>query len=71
MGFGLDSDGHARVTRGEDYVLLGGSENTHGRMQDGVERFRDVLHQMGTDLQRASTDEVAEAAHESGLIRER
>lgn len=71
MGFGLDSDGHARVTRGEDYVLLGGSENTHGRMQDEVERFRDVLQQMGTDLQRASTDEVAEAAHESGLIRDR
>ena len=71
MGFGLDSDGHARVTRGEDYVLLGGSENTHGRMQDEVERFRDVLQRMGTDLQRASTDEVVEAAHESGLIRER
>jgi len=71
MGFGLDSDGHARVTRGEDYVLLGGSETTHGRMQDEVERFRDVLQRMGTDLQRASTDEVVEAAHESGLIRER
>ena len=70
MGFGLDSDGHARVTRGEDYVLLGGSENTHGRMQDGVERFREVLHEMGTNLQHASTDEVAEAAHESGLIRD-
>jgi len=69
MGFGLDSDGHARVTNGEDYVLLGGSENTHGRMQDEVERFRDVLQRMGTDLQRASTDEVVEAAHESGLIR--
>jgi hypothetical protein len=70
MGFGLDSDGHARVTNGEDYVLLGGSEKTHGRMQDEVERFRGVLQRMGTDLQRASTDEVVEAAHESGLIRE-
>ena len=69
MGFGLDSDGHARVTEGEDYVLLGGSENTHGRMQDEVQRFRDVLHRMGTDLQRASHDEVMEAAAESGLVR--
>lgn len=69
MGFGLDSDDHARVTKGEDYVLLGGSENTHGRMQDEVERFRDVLHKMGTDLQRASHDEVREAAEESGLSR--
>jgi hypothetical protein len=71
MGFGLDSDGHARITRGEDYVLLGGSEQTHDRMQDGVERFREVLQEMGTNLQHASTDEVVEAAHESGLIRER
>jgi len=69
MGLGLDSDGHARVTEGEDYVLFGGSENTHGRMQDEVERFRDVLHRMGTDLQRASPDEVMEAAEESGLNR--
>jgi hypothetical protein len=69
MGFGLDSDGHARVTKGEDYVLLGGSEKTHGRMQDDVERFRDVLQKMGTDLQRASHEEVKEAAEESGLKR--
>ena len=34
----------------------------------GVNR-PDVLQRMGTDLQRASTDEVVEAAHESGLIR--
>ena len=71
MGVGLDSDGHARVTRGEDYVLLGGSEKTHGRMQEEVERFRETLHKMGTDLQRATGDEMAEAAEESGLRRKK
>ncbi|MHC4550644.1 MAG: hypothetical protein ACYTEZ_17930 [Planctomycetota bacterium] len=69
LGLGFDSDGHARVTAGEDYVLLGGSEQTHERMQDDIERFRDTLQQMGTDLQRASRDEVLEAAHECGLIK--
>lgn len=68
MGVGLDSDGHARVTRGDDFVLVGGTEETHGRMRDHVIRFGEVLEDMGTDLQRASREEVREAARESGLL---
>ena len=72
LGVGLDNeDGHSRVTRGEDYVLMGGSEQTHERMQDDVERFRHSLDRMGTDLQRATRDEMAEAAERSGLARRR
>jgi L-lactate utilization protein LutC len=68
LGVGLDNeDGHTRLTRGEDYVLMGGSEDTHERMQDRVERFRHSLKKMGTDLQRASSEEMTEAAHKSGL----
>jgi len=67
LGVGLDSDGHVRATRGEDFVLVGGSEQTHGRMQEHVERFQATLRKMGTDLQRASKEEMREAAHESGL----
>jgi hypothetical protein len=65
LGVGLDSDGHVRATRGEDFLLVGGSERTHERMQEHVERFREALGRMGTDLQRASPKQVAEAAHES------
>lgn len=68
LGIGLDSDGHVRATRGDDFVLVGGTERTHGRMQEHVERFRETLGRMGTDLQRASKDQVREAAHESGLL---
>lgn len=68
LGVGLDSDGHARATKGDDYVLLGGSEKTHEAMQERVERFRETLGKMGTDLQRASKEEMREAAHESGLV---
>ena len=67
LGLGLDSDGHVRATRGDDFLLVGGSEKTHGRMQDQVERFRKTLGKMGTDLQRASKEQVREAASESGL----
>jgi len=70
LGIGLDSDGHVRATRGDDFVLVGGTEETHGRMQEGVERFREKLGRMGTDLQRASREQVREAAHESGLLEE-
>ena len=70
MGIGLDNDGHARVTRGEEFLILGGSEGTHEAMQDGVERFQETLEKMGTDLQRASNDEMIEAAFEAGLLDE-
>jgi hypothetical protein len=68
LGLGLDSDGHVRATRGEDFVLLGGSEKTHEEMQERVGRFRETLGKMGTDLQRASNEQVREAANESGLV---
>lgn len=71
MGVGLDSDGHARLTRGEDYVLVGGSEETHGRMQEEVERFCENLREMGADLQTATGEEMLEAAERSGLRRRR
>jgi hypothetical protein len=68
LGVGLDSDGHVRATRGEDFVLVGGSEETHGKMQERVERFRETLGKMGTDLQHASKEQMEEAAEESGLV---
>ena len=67
MGLGFDGDGHARITKGEDYVLLGGSNETHELMQEQAERFRDSLRCLGTDLQRATPEEVEAAARESGL----
>jgi len=68
LGVGLDSDGHVRATRGDDFVLVGGSEETHGKMQERVERFRETLDKMGTDLQHASKEQMREAAEESGLV---
>ena len=35
LGLGLDNkDGHTRVTKGENFCLLGGSEETHDRMTE-------------------------------------
>ena len=71
MGLGLDEDGHKRITSGDDFLLLGGSESTHERMQEDVERFRHSLEKRGTDLQHATREEMMEAAHESGLVDEK
>jgi len=71
LGLGLDSDGHLRLTRGEDYVLVGGARGTHERMQEDVERFRHELARRGTDLQGATPRQVREAARASGLAARR
>jgi hypothetical protein len=70
LGLGLDSDGHARVTRSEHYVLLGGSGETHERMQEEVERFCFSLRRQGTDLQRASPREMLRAVRDARLPRD-
>ena len=36
LGIGLDSDGHKRITTGENFKLIGGSEETHEVMTEKV-----------------------------------
>ena len=69
MGLGLDRDpeGHARITKGEDFLLLGGSGETHEAMQEQVERFNHSLKKMGTNLQHATDSEMREAIERAGI----
>ena len=40
LGVGLDNgDGHQRLTRTENFLLVGGSQETHEKMQDVSIRF--------------------------------
>ena len=42
LGVGLDSDdGKKRVSRGPNFVLMGGSRDTHERMQEVAVRFNE------------------------------
>ena len=68
MGVGLDSDGHARITRSAEFLLMGGSAETHDVMRETVEAFTETLRRMGTDLNNASEDEMLEAADEAGML---
>jgi len=66
LGVGLDNDdGHQRLTRGENFVLIGGSESTHGRMQDTAVKVNERLKERGKQLQDASTEELIDILHET------
>ncbi len=66
LGVGLDNeDGHSRVTKGDDFCLVGGSQETHGRMQDLVMRMNEKLRRKGKKLRDLSRDEFEELAGES------
>jgi hypothetical protein len=59
LGVGLDHrDGHQRITRGEDFVLVGGSQETHERMQDVAIRVTSSLEERGKRLREAEVREV-------------
>lgn len=63
LGVGLDDDGHKRVTRSEEFLLVGGSKETHENMQEVAIRFGESLKDRGKRLQDASVEEVADLLH--------
>jgi len=66
LGVGLDNkDGHQRLTRSDNFLLIGGSEETHERMQDTAIRFDEALRKRGKSLQEASADEALDLLRES------
>ena len=65
FGLGLDNqDGHQRLTRSEHFLLLGGSAETHERMQDTAIKFNEALRRRGKELHEAPVDEVLEIFEE-------
>jgi len=65
MGLGLDNDdGEIRVTRGDNFHLLGGSEETHEAMQDKCIRFNEKLQACGKEMGELARQEFLEIAAE-------
>jgi hypothetical protein len=71
LGVGLDSDGHKRITTGHNFALVGGSEETHQVMTEGVIKINEKLAQKGKQLEDVGVEEFDEIAHEAGLRRHR
>lgn len=68
LGLGLDSkDGHARITKGKNFRLYGGSEETHGLMQEKAVKFNEHLDRKGKTLDNISKEEFYDIAVKIGL----
>jgi hypothetical protein len=68
LGLGLDNkDGHLRVTQGENFHLVGGSDETHSTMQEKAIKFNEKLRSRGRRLEEVSREEFRDIAREIGL----
>jgi hypothetical protein len=66
LGIGLDaSDGHKRITRGQDFLLAGGSEETHSRMQETMIKVTEKLGDRGKRIRDASPEEIRDLLGEA------
>lgn len=59
LGLAFDAeDGHKRITRGPNFVLAGGSQETHGQMQETAIKVNEQLARKGKDLADVSVREL-------------
>ena len=65
LGVGLDDDGHKRITKGEQFILVGGSEETHGRMTETTLKTFEELKRRDKRLETIDPKELAEIVHKS------
>jgi hypothetical protein len=66
LGIGFDNeDGHKRITTGEQFAIVGGSEETHGRMTETVVKTFEELKVRGKQLQQVEPGELAEILQRS------
>lgn len=66
LGLGFDnSDGKKRITNGDNFCLVGGSEETHERMTETVIKFNEKLSRRGKDLNEISPEEFHDLMREA------
>jgi hypothetical protein len=66
FGVGLDStDGHTRITKSENFHLVGGSEETHERMTETAIKFNEKLNSKGKTLEEITKEEFTDILHEA------
>ena len=66
LGLGLDNhDGHKRITSGEDFSIVGGSEETHEKMTETVIKAFETLDKRGKTIHEVEPNELGEILRES------
>jgi hypothetical protein len=65
LGLGLDNeDGHTRLTRGKNFVLYGGSQDTHAEMQETAVKLNEHLDRKGKRLEDVTPSELGDILHQ-------
>ena len=65
LGLAFDAaDGHKRITRGKNFLLAGGSEETHLLMRETIVKVNDCLDERGQKLADVSVEELRELIDE-------
>lgn len=61
LGLGLDGkDGHKRITRAENFSVVGGSEETHDKITETFVKTCEDLKRKGRDLDSADPREISD-----------
>lgn len=65
LGLAFDAaDGHKRITRGKNFLLAGGSEETHVLMRETILKINERLDQRGQRLADVSVEELRDLIDE-------
>ena len=68
LGLGFDSkDGHVRVTKGKNFRIYGGSEETHEVMQEKAIKFNEQLDKRHKTLDSINNKDFYDIADKIGL----
>ncbi|MDD5422024.1 MAG: hypothetical protein WC592_07895 [Candidatus Omnitrophota bacterium] len=68
LGLGLDAkDGHVRITKGKNFRLFGGSQETHETMQEKAIKFNEQLNKRRKSLDDINEEEFREISKKIGL----
>ncbi len=68
LGMGFDSkDGHLRITKGENFRLFGGSEETHDMMQEKAIKFNEQLDKRHKKIDDINEKEFLDISRVIGL----
>jgi hypothetical protein len=66
LGIGLDNtDEHTRITKGDNFYLHGGSEETHEHMVETTIKFNEKLDAKGKQLEDLAKNEFFDMMSES------
>lgn len=67
LGIAFKNDGHRRVTKGGNFTLVGGTKDSHEKMQEKAIKFNEQLDKRGKQLEDLSKNEFMDIADKAGF----